>query len=256
MNLFESDVYVIKKFDFKKGHTMKKIIITCLGMLFLTCTPAKTDEAKPEKVCRIIYEVKSNEWYQTQATLWKRIIDENPQNAMAWHNYYNAHRYAHFDNLESDEKQAKLKTIIEDMGTHIPESFDYNLMYYWNSHNQKDITRLKKAYELDPSRPDTYYGFISFCELAGQFEKAQEYYQKLYNSLDIAPWLLDYNYNILMSVEDNAILITNGDNDTYPARMLQEAKNERSDVTVVNISMGSETEYLEYLLKQKDLKLT
>ena len=39
-----------------------------------------------------------------------------------------------------------------------------------------------------------------------------------------------WNYNILQSAEEDAILFTVGDNDTYPAIVLQHAKGIRNDV--------------------------
>jgi len=59
-----------------------------------------------------------------------------------------------------------------------------------------------------------------------------------------------------MSLEPNAVLITNGDNDTYPLWILQQVKQVRPDVTVLNISLLPEESYFSSLLGSKFKKLS
>jgi len=60
--------------------------------------------------------------------------------------------------------------------------------------------------------------------------------------------LVEFNENMLKSAPKNAILITNGDNDTYPAWYLQE-RGVRKDVLIVNRSLFNLKEYVQFLQK-------
>jgi hypothetical protein len=65
--------------------------------------------------------------------------------------------------------------------------------------------------------------------------------------------LLDFAYDLLVSVDSGGYLFANGDMDAYPALALQASSGLRPDVTIVSIPLLSRPWYVKYLKRERRL---
>lgn len=97
------------------------------------------------------------------------------------------------------------------------------------------------------------FGAVSLIFLLLPLNTIFAHYQRHDRSKDYVP--VDYAYNILESCDRDAILFTNGDNDTFPLWYLQAVENVRNDVRVVNLSLLNTDWYILQLKHQMDINL-
>ncbi len=233
---------------------MKRIVLVFLTISFLA---ANTLYSKPEKVYSIIKIIKPIEWYAIQSQEWKSVIDSNPENAEAWLNFYTANRMAKMLNAEEYANGLgkyffQLESIVKTANQKISDTFEAKYIEIWNMENyfyEKEL--LEETHAQYPNRYELYDKMIVLYELERDKQKRAEFNKMLYeNDPTVSTGLLTYNYNVLMSLEDNALIITNGDNDTFPIWMLQDVFGIRNDVYALNISLLSIDRYRNKIFEE------
>jgi len=111
------------------------------------------------------------------------------------------------------------------------------------------ITELEKAAALDPECIDPWFALAISYLCTGEIEKADTALKRLLERGANSETVMDYSYNMISMLDKNAILITNGDNDTYPGWILNRIVGYRSDVNIVNRSLLESPWYPEILPK-------
>jgi len=229
--------------------------ITSLIFLFPFFSIAQT----PEPIYSFARVCMPVEWYKGQSRAWQSEIQKSPKNAYAWYNYYRANRNLtrldHSDTANEEAKYARLSKIVADMGKAVPNSFEYNFTKWTNGGNDTGLyPYLEKAASIDPERHELFSDMITVGELKGDMALRDLYAQKWFNSGEASPGMLNYNYNVIAGLKPDAILLTAGDNDTYPIWILQAAKGLRKDVTVLNISLLYIKSYRERIFRQLGIR--
>ncbi|UCC79376.1 MAG: hypothetical protein JSW64_14065 [Candidatus Zixiibacteriota bacterium] len=132
---------------------------------------------------------------------------------------------------------------------HVSLSYLYNPMYgdWEGADRDKAWAHIQKGIECDPN--DGNIWLAAWTEAI--YQKDREIEGKSLNMLIktgfLTPTILAFNRWMLLHLPQDAILLTNGDMDTYPAVALQETEGFRSDVTVMNYSLLNTRWYQQHI---------
>jgi formylglycine-generating enzyme required for sulfatase activity len=233
---------------------MKKgVVFTLVFFSIAACLVASAPLTQPEKIEPITKVAHSRHYYHEQALLWKKETAKDATRAEAWFNYFQAARYAN-SFVSGDAALFDLDEILENMNKAIPNSFEYYCSRYIISPwGRERFDNLLKANALSPDHPELLHDLFTYYICEGNQVMAGEYARKLFYKGAFQPALLAWNYNALASVEENAILLTHGDNDTYPAWVLQAVKGVRPKISVVNVNLLLYEDYRERLFKELEM---
>lgn len=222
--------------------------ILIIAFLFVASFSVIT-AASPEPIRPLSQEILSIDYYQEQAQLWAAETEQHPQQAAAWLNYYRAARNV---NILQGYAAFELELIVDGVRQHLPNSFETHYLTYWQSQLfKRDYEALLKAHKIDPQRTELAHDLIHYYELQGNHKEFTAWCNQYYQLGEISPGILNWNYNALASVRSQGVLITQGDNDTYPAWVLQEVKGVRTDVKIVNLYLLlAEEEYRSRIFEE------
>lgn len=194
------------------------------------------------------YQKKPLSWYVQQKNIWKQVTESNLKDADAWLYYYRSARY-------SGAAQQELDEIMKSIEKHIPGSFTaYYLAYIHSNRNLNKGYELQKAWLLEPNRKDLYKELALFFTWKQEVNNLKKTLTKWKTLNDIPDALFSYCKNLLLTPSSDAVLITDGEFDTYPLWILQQTERLRTDVTVINLSVLHPLDYRRSLFKSAGIQ--
>ncbi len=208
---------------------------------FNGCTAPAGEIERPEKIVskrNVVYEP---ETYARLAEMWKTYYDAYPSED-AYANWMYALRYA-----ESPGYEAKLREGLSEYPANPTIQYLAGLIGHGASSNDEGLRHLERAAELDPTFTDAWFGLVTEYMGRNESKKTHEALRHLLESGAIRDEIMDYSYNMMALMDENSILVTNGDNDTYPGWILTGVLGYRTDVTVVNRSLLNTDWYPAYV---------
>jgi hypothetical protein len=229
---------------------MKKQIVSTLMLIAAIFVAGGLVAQQPEKVYSIVKEVQSFEWYQAQAKAWKLVLDRDPENDPGWIYYYTANRMARLTDRDRWEAARgeyfkDLSEIVSMAEKAVPGTFEsIYIKLYNNSIDYPDYEKeLFRAWDLGGGREEILDEMVLWYEVKRNVEKRRDYSKQWFQSNDISAGILNYNYNVLQTLDDDAIIVTAGDNDTFPLWVLQDVLGMKPGVAVLNTFLLTNEDY-------------
>ncbi|RPH93675.1 hypothetical protein EHM69_09610 [candidate division KSB1 bacterium] len=218
------------------------LVFTAFLLVFPLRDSAAKDVVRPEEIVSKRQVIYDDATYDKLATDWEAYNKEFPSE-YAYSNWMYAARYAGWKNYQKLLEKGLKKYPAN------PKLLYLSACNVGMGEEQKrNRERLERAVALDPSYTDPWFSLVGAYMAANDDERMNAALRRLLGSGIITDDVMDYNYNMLIGLEPNALLITNGDNDTYPGWILTRLLNMRSDVTIVNRSLLNTEWYPIYLI--------
>ncbi|QNL21474.1 SUMF1/EgtB/PvdO family nonheme iron enzyme [Hyphobacterium sp. CCMP332] len=213
---------------------MKKLIIILsliwpLQELFAT--------ARPEPIPSTLNQSYSNGWYLDQYRNWRSYLDAEPEDEEAWIQTYKA---AELANLSIENKNLILQSVQE---LHPDSKAYYYCQFRKEGWSPSGIQNLEKTLKNSLANEFPAERYI-LSEMRN--ERNRDFAERIFRMGMVLPSLLNYSYNVLMSVGDDGILFTESENSSIPLWILQDVMSVRKDVLVLNLELLENPEYTRF----------
>ncbi|MBM3285915.1 MAG: hypothetical protein FJY88_00975 [Candidatus Eisenbacteria bacterium] len=202
---------------------------------------------RPAEILSWRHQILAPEQYQRLAAEWEAYVQKHPTDARAIVEWGDALRYCGKREEAVNAYAIAYQTDSTDAAA-ITAHVQHGIC---GDYENADWNRAKRMYmravESDPTYPDTYYMLWFTALRTGDSALAGKCLARTVELGDMPRPLVDFGYNMLAGAPENAIVLTNGDNDTYPPLAVQSTIGFRTDVSIVNLSLLNVKWYIRHL---------
>jgi hypothetical protein len=218
------------------------LLVLSGALSFLVFGQRSKEILRPEEVRSKRVVIFDEDTYHKLDSLWQRYYDAFPSE-YAYANWMYAARYAG-NRQYSKWLEKGLKKYPSN-----PVLLYLTAMQSKDSPDpRKSREILEKAIAIDPQFVDPWFSLVTIYMHQNDDARVDDALKRILESGYITDDVMDYNYNVLIGLDSNSVLLTNGDNDTYPAWILTRVLNVRSDIAIVNRSLLNTDWYPVYLV--------
>jgi hypothetical protein len=186
---------------------------------------------------------------------WQEVIHLDAGRADAWLSYYQAVRFKAEAIGQSRIVKSRLDSIETAMQAVVAGTWEQFYVHYWNgNHDLNRFSSLEKAYKMNSDHEGILRQMIGYYAIIGDLTKAGKYTAEWEKTGYLTNAYSEYAYNVLQSIAQSSILITNGEFDTYPI-LKQQSSGVRSDVKVLDLSLAANAHNRALVLRRIGLKL-
>ncbi len=219
--------------------------LTCVDLPAWVYRPAVAEAGRPPEVLSWRHQILDQGAYEDLARQWQSYAQAHPRDARALVEWGDALRYSgRYD--EGVERYAQAFGVdSSNAAAAAAHCFQYI------HHERERVWRLAyqnllQAAAGDPQCADIYYTLWATSLRSGDEAMAAECLRRVVALGDMPRPLLEWGRNMVAGAPPNAVILTNGDNDTYPPLAYQVITGDRPDVAIVNLSLLNTTWYIRH----------
>lgn len=220
--------------------TIRSRVSAAAWALAVLCAAGPALSQAPPEVPRAVDRSLDKTSYVELAKQWKEYIDEHGETADALVNLGMAYDYSE----EHDAAVTAARRAVE-LGPDNPKALAFlgKMLATYVGDRAAALEVLEHCRKVAPGYG---YGLTMLATthlFRGELSEADEVFKTVFDQRIISRPLQDYAYNTLVGLPEGAVLITSGDNDTFPTLALQAGMDFRTDVVVLNRALMNVPEY-------------